>query len=201
VPDEKSFKYKNPVKIDNDVKLRAIAYKEGMPLEKYAEYGITHHKGLGDRIIYQTAFSDRYPAGGIHALNDGLRGSLDHNDGYWQGFNGKNMDVIIDFGEEFTFTSIITTYLLDQKKWIFIPEVVNYFISEDAQNFQKIGGVTHNIPLDGPRVLTNDFSMKLNKPMKVRFIRVEAVNIGVCPDWHPGKGQKAWIFIDEIVVK
>jgi hypothetical protein len=91
--------------------------------------------------------------------------------------------------------------LLDQKKWIFIPEVVNYYISEDGQNFQKIGGITHKIPLDGLKVLTNDFSMKFNKPMKVRFLRVEAVNIGVCPDWHPGKGQKAWIFVDEIVVK
>jgi hypothetical protein len=29
---------------------------------------------------------------------------------------------------------------------------------------------------------------------------VEAIDIGVCPEWHPGKGQKAWIFADEILV-
>jgi hypothetical protein len=29
---------------------------------------------------------------------------------------------------------------------------------------------------------------------------MEAKNIGVCPDWHPGKGEKAWIFVDEIIV-
>jgi hypothetical protein len=78
---------------------------------------------------------------------------------------------------------------------------VNYYLSEDGERFQKITSVTHKIPLDSERALINDFNLKLNKPLKVRYLRVEAVNIGVCPDWHPGKGQKAWIFIDEIVVK
>lgn len=70
----------------------------------------------------------------------------------------------------------------------------------DGINFQKIAGISHKIPLDNPIALTNDFTAKLNRPIKTRYIRVEAVNIGVCPEWHPGKGQKAWIFADEIVV-
>jgi len=36
---------------------------------------------------------------------------------------------------------------------------------------------------------------------KVRYVRVKAENISVCPEWHPGAGGKAWLFIDEIVVK
>ncbi len=96
--------------------------------------------------------------------------------------------------------SISTTFLLDQKKWIFVPEKVNYYVSEDGKNFQKIAGITHKIPLDNLKILTNDFRAKLNRPLKARYLRVEAINIGVCPEWHPGKGQKAWIFADEIVV-
>jgi hypothetical protein len=37
--------------------------------------------------------------------------------------------------------------------------------------------------------------------MRTRFIRVKAENIKTCPDWHVGRGQKAWIFADEVVVK
>ncbi len=37
--------------------------------------------------------------------------------------------------------------------------------------------------------------------MKARFIKIAAKNIGVCPKWHPGSGNKAWIFIDEITIK
>jgi len=28
-----------------------------------------------------------------------------------------------------------------------------------------------------------------------------AKNRGVCPAWHPGAGQKAWLFVDEIAVE
>jgi hypothetical protein len=35
----------------------------------------------------------------------------------------------------------------------------------------------------------------------VRYIKVRAKNIGACPDWHPGSGGKAWLFVDEIMVE
>jgi hexosaminidase len=201
VPDNSSFKYNKPFKIDHDVVLKAIAYKDDQPLEKNSEFSLTFHKLIGKNVHYKHMYSERYPAGGNTTLNDGIRGTLNYDDGYWQGFYGDTMDVVFNFNEDFTFKSITSTYLLDQKKWIFIPEKVNYYISNDGQNFQLIASVKHKIPLDGKEVLTNDFSITLNRDMKVRFLRVEAVNIGVCPDWHPGKGQKAWLFADEIVVK
>jgi len=28
-----------------------------------------------------------------------------------------------------------------------------------------------------------------------------AKNIKTLPDWHPGAGEKAWIFVDEVIVE
>jgi hexosaminidase len=200
-PDKNSFIYRKPLNIDHGVTLKAIAYKDGKQLEKPAEYKVEYHLIVGKTVFYNNIYSERYPGSGQQTLVDGLRGSLNYNDGYWQGFNGTNMDLVIDLGEDVTFTTISTTFLLDQKKWIFIPETVTYFASMDGKKFQKIAGITHKIPLNSEMALTNDFTAKINKPMKVRYLRVEAVNIGQCPEWHPGKGQKAWLFIDEILVK
>ena len=200
-PSLNSFKYRKPVKIDHDLILKAQAFQGNKPIEKAAEYKLAPHIALGKNTQYLVNFSERYSGGGNNALNDGLRGSLDHNDGYWQGFNGSNMDVVISSNEDMIFKSITSTYLLDQKRWIFIPDTVNIYIAEDGQNFQKLASLTHKIPLNNEKVLTNDFTMRLSRPMKARAIRIEAVNIGTCPDWHPGKGQKAWIFVDEILVK
>jgi hexosaminidase len=200
-PDQNSFIYKNPVKIEHDVKLKAIAYKDGKPLERFAEYKVSINRITGKQITYQRAFSERYPAGGINALNDGLRGSLNFNDGYWQGFNGSNMDVVIDMGENSLLNSVSASFLLDQKKWIFMPDHVNFYVSGDGENYQQIASVKHNVEQNTKQALINDFSAKLNRPMQFRYLRVEAMNIWKCPDWHPGKGQKAWIFIDEIIVK
>jgi hexosaminidase len=199
-PDKKSFKYKNPISIDHNLTLKAIAFKNDKKLETLSSYDIEYHKVIGMKMTYREPFSERYPGNGEQPLNDGLRGSLNYNDGYWQGFNGNNMDVVIELGGDFNLHSISTTFLLDQKKWIFVPEKVNYYVSNDGKNFQKIAGITHKIPQNAEVAITNDFKANLNRPLKARYLRVEAVNFGVCPEWHPGKGQNAWIFADEIVV-
>ena len=41
----------------------------------------------------------------------------------------------------------------------------------------------------------------MNFSTKARYIKVIAKNQGVCPDWHVGEGQPAWIFADEIVIE
>ena len=35
----------------------------------------------------------------------------------------------------------------------------------------------------------------------VRYLRVRARNLGQCPEWLPGAGGVAWLFVDEIVVE
>ncbi|NOR11849.1 MAG: hypothetical protein GQ545_01195, partial [Candidatus Aminicenantes bacterium] len=37
--------------------------------------------------------------------------------------------------------------------------------------------------------------------MRARYIRIKARNVGICPDWHPGAGGKAWLFCDEIIIE
>jgi hypothetical protein len=34
----------------------------------------------------------------------------------------------------------------------------------------------------------------------VKYIKVVAKPLAKLPKWHPGKGEKAWIFIDEVLV-
>jgi hypothetical protein len=48
--------------------------------------------------------------------------------------------------------------------------------------------------------MIHDFSASM-KTIKARYVRVKAENIGVCPKWHSGAGNKAWLFVDEIMVE
>ncbi|MBI3189190.1 MAG: hypothetical protein HYZ33_00935 [Ignavibacteriales bacterium] len=48
--------------------------------------------------------------------------------------------------------------------------------------------------------MLKEFSAEL-KNQKARFVRVQAKNVGRCPEWHKGKGEKAWLFVDEIQCK
>jgi hypothetical protein len=36
--------------------------------------------------------------------------------------------------------------------------------------------------------------------VKARFVQIDVSSIGKLPAWHPAAGQKAWLFIDNIMV-
>jgi hexosaminidase len=35
----------------------------------------------------------------------------------------------------------------------------------------------------------------------IRYVRLRAETVGVCPPGHPRAGSKAWIYADEIIVR
>jgi len=46
----------------------------------------------------------------------------------------------------------------------------------------------------------NDFTLEI-KGLKIRYIMFKAASSKVCPQGHPGEGEKAWLFADEIIVE
>jgi hypothetical protein len=38
------------------------------------------------------------------------------------------------------------------------------------------------------------------QPAEFRCLKIIAKNVLVLPPWHPGKGEKGWVFIDEIFI-
>jgi hypothetical protein len=95
---------------------------------------------------------------------------------------------------------IKTGFLQDQKSWIFMPEYVEFFISEDGNNFQSIGRENNLIDARQGGGVVHDFSI-LARNKEIRYIRVYAKNRAICPEWHPGAGNPAWLFIDEVVIE
>ena len=45
-----------------------------------------------------------------------------------------------------------------------------------------------------------DFSVSV-PPIKAKFVKVLAQNLGKIPKGHPLEGQNAWLFVDEISIK
>ena len=85
--------------------------------------------------------------------------------------------------------------------WIFMPTSVEVSIAEkDRQEFKTVGMSTNTVEAKEEGAILKNFHVKI-PAQKVRYIKIHAQNRKMCPDWHPGAGSKAWIFIDEIVVK
>ena len=49
--------------------------------------------------------------------------------------------------------------------------------------------------------ILNEFRYRLTQPQETQYVKVIAKNIGLCPEWHKGAGNKSWIFADEIIIE
>ena len=195
-----SPQYTTPVEITKNGVLKAGLFVDGHLKEKAAEMPLIFHLATGKPVKYLSEYSYRYPASGAGALTDGLRGTIDHHDGLWQGFLGNDLDVIIDLGHEMPVNSVQMNFLQNQKGWIFLPEVVEFSLSSDGKKYHSFNEVLNTISPKLEQTFMQPFNFQFMANTKARFVHVKAKNPGKCPAWHEGAGEPSWIFTDEIVV-
>ncbi len=73
-------------------------------------------------------------------------------------------------------------------------------LSEDGATWSAPVSVENEMPVNTEGAFAHELSVSFDaKP--VRFVNVKARNLGFCPDWHRGAGDRAWLFADEVVVE
>jgi predicted alpha-1,2-mannosidase len=190
-------KYSTPILITENSKIQTFAKWENLNSDtSFAEFfKAPDYKS----ITITNPFAAQYAAGGNRALIDGIRGEDNFHTGDWQGYEGKDLEAIVDIGSVKDISHIAIGFLQDQNAWIFFPSEVVFYSSMDGKNFTEIETNKNTFKQDSQTTLLHDFYT--DKKTKARYIKVVAKNIGTCPDWHPGKGKPAWIFADEIVIQ
>ena len=152
----------------------------------------------GRTIKILSSYDKQYAAEGDRALIDYQRGGENFRTGYWQGYQGQNVEVIVDLGKTKSIQNITSTYLQDTGSWIWFPSKIEYFYSIDGVNFRSLESIeTHKSIKSTETELLN---LTSNKSVNARFIKLIAYNRGPCPPWHQGAGGASWIFIDELEI-
>lgn len=158
------------------------------------------HLAFGSRINLSNPPSPYYTGGGDSALTDGVLGTDDFRDGCWQAIQGKNMEAVVDLGEEKTISSISTGWYHYGNSWIFRPAEVRYQYSSDNINFYDLASVKSDTDLKSEGSFITHATAQFGT-LKARYIKMIAINSGPCPDWHDASGEPSWLFCDEIVVR
>ena len=167
--------------------------------ERPPSYLEVSHKAVNKPVTIKNQYSEKYSAGGDNGVVNGIRGTIDFHDGNWQGYEGVDFEAIIDLGETTVLSEISSSFLQNQSAWIFFPTEVEFEISTNGFDFSSVKRVHYKTKISPSHEVIN-FSHVFSQE-KARFVKVKAKNITICPDWHPGAGGEAWIFLDEIVVK
>lgn len=183
--------YYNPVPITESVNIKARVFHSEEKLGNTFSQNINLHKAVGKKITISRAPHKSYPGSGAAGLINGIFGSNSrYGDKEWLGFWGNNIEITIDLGEETEVNSIQTRFHNGQGQWIYAPET--FEVSFDNNASEKI------VISKSEDLLVN---VKIEKTIQARFIKISIPNFGIIEDGKQGAGQKAWTFIDEIIVR
>ena len=155
----------------------------------------------GRSITLMSEYARQYHAGGDYALIDGLRGTDEYRTGVWQGYEGQNLECVVDLGSVKATKNIACGFLQDQNSWIFMPSKVEFFTSVDGINFESAGVIKTETPQQKDGKIIEYFS--IDKALSTRYIKMKAHSLIKCPAWHKGYEYRGdcWIFADEIIVE
>jgi predicted alpha-1,2-mannosidase len=142
----------------------------------------------------------QYPGGGAEALIDGLTGGPDYRTGEWQGRWGKDLTATVDLGKIQTVSFAGIRCIRDIRPWIWFPKEVEIHTSVEGSYFSFHKSVKDPFPDNDYEGRVHLFGSEL-KGVQARFVKIVAKNFGNIPEWHLGKGHKAWLFADEIIIK
>ena len=198
-PTASSPLYKAPVTIGESCTFKAAALREGMQTPVYTRK-FDFNKATGRRIALNAAPTLKYTYGGASLLVDGYRGGPVYSNGAWIGFLNEPLDVTIDMQGAKPYSAVTVESLVEKGEWVFPPSSVAVYLSDDGREFAE--AALMSVPQE-----TAD-SPDGVKPFKVlfpetsaRYLRVVARTVDPIPAWHGAAGQKAHMFVDEIIVE
>jgi putative alpha-1,2-mannosidase len=196
---EPNLEYKQPFTIDKSAIIKAVAVNskgEKSHLVEAKLFKLPH-----DWTVKLFAnYSSQYTGGGAQGLIDGIRGTTNFASGEWQGYRGEDFVAVIDLQRETEIKRVGGGFLQNVRSWIWMPTRIEFETSTDGQNFTKVAEIQNDVPPEEMKEQFKDYKTQIS-PIRARYVRVKAVNFGKIPAWHPGTGETAWLFVDEIFVE
>lgn len=195
-PNESSHRYEHKFSIREDAELRAIAIREGIKSKLFSET-IELSKSSYQPISLLTSPAANYTYDGAGMLVDGLRGkNTNYTTGRWIGFVAEDMVAVIDMLQPEEITTLEIRNAVVTGDWIFDASEILLQSSEDGDTYTTV--IREEVADERDDHWSGISLHTLNfEPVTARYFKV-TVRPSIMPTWHPGNGERAFIFIDEI---
>ena len=168
-PTENSSIYSNPIFVNNTGVFKGKAFHPTcQPSNTVSlKYFKVNKKAPVKNIKLLKPPSDKYPGIGAEGLVDLIKGGNNFRENKWMGFNGNNVEAIIEFNEETEFQKISASILSDPGSWIFSPAGIEVYISEKGNDFNKIAKRDFDLPAEdmstGQLFFDNEFKKEKSR--------------------------------------
>ncbi len=197
-PSMNSPLYSGPLSILKKTSLKAASFLEGKKIGRTLNLNFSVNLATG-RQYRLSAKPEKYTGGNPFSLTDGLSATMRNWD-RWVGLGGGDLDPTFDFGEAGQKVKLVRLHFLSSKPaWIHPPRKVEVQVSDDGQSWRPVGfEEVDAMSYEEPSV--NEVEVEFPS-QRARFWRVLVQNFGKIDAKHPGAGEPAWLFVDEIIME
>ncbi|MBL7851666.1 MAG: chitobiase/beta-hexosaminidase C-terminal domain-containing protein [Cyclobacteriaceae bacterium] len=195
-----SNRYDKPIPLTATATLRAIACRDGWYCSEVLETicFVEGHQPLRAQLL--TKPDKQYPGEGDKSLADGRKGFIeDFKEPSWLGYKDGPFSAAFEFaGDSPAVQSIVISYGKNIGSYIFPPETVEVWAGKNSRDARLIQTVKISQPTtyESPQMSALVIPLKSTPPYT--YYKVIAKPVAKLPAWHSGKGQKGWVFVDEV---
>ena len=197
-PTEKSQLYDAPFTLDVSTIVKAIAINT-KGSKSFIETAKFLKRSNNWAVTIASKYNRQYTGGGDNGLIDGIRGTVNFASGEWQGYQGQDLVATIDLQRETEIKKLGGGFFQVARSWIWMPTHIEFEVSSDNVNFTRVADIKTDIDPTDMEPKIRDYIQSIS-PVRARYVRIHAYNLGKIPSWHPGAGDDAFIFVDEVMV-
>lgn len=183
--------------ITTNVLIRAKAFKPGWISSDIIEQNFYTNKYTPDSIWFKFKPDPGF-TGPAKQLTDLAKGDKNYRNGKWLGWRVDKMDATMEFAKAESIQSVTVSAAVDINAYIMPPLRIEVWGGNDLNNLKLLGSITPKQPDKSEAVYLRGYECTF-AAQTVKYLRVVGTPVLKLPGWHPGKGDKGWLFVDEIL--
>lgn len=195
-----SKEFSGDIILSGNTTVKAKAFKKGWISSNTIETYFFSSKFKPDSAVNILRSDDNYRGDGANTLIDLAKGEVNNfKSPKWLGYKLNRMESLLLFNKTVNIKSVTLSTLIDIGSYIMPPTSIEVWGGNELSQLKLLGRLTPLQPTAVSKGYLKGYEINF-APISLKYIKVIAVPIAVLPKWHPGKGDKGWVFVDEVYV-
>ncbi|RPD46503.1 FN3 associated domain-containing protein [Paracnuella aquatica] len=183
--------------INQSMTIKAKAFKQGWISSDVVERSFYKAGYKPDSVLLVHPPNEQYKGDGGRTLFDAQKGDQNFRSGKWLGFKEQPLTAQLLFKQPVTLSSVAVSTLVDIGSYIMPPQQLEVWGGNHPSKLRLLGRLRPQQPLKDTSGYMQGYEV-LFDATPVSVIKLVAVPVGKLPAWHRGKGDKGWVFVDEV---
>jgi len=193
------YKDDSSVILNKKLTVKAKAFKPGWISSDIVEQVFYKAGYIPDSVQLVNSPDPQYKNDGPLTLFDTKKGSLNFRDGKWLAYRQKKLEAILYFNKPENISSVTLSSVIDIGSYLMAPQVIEIWGGMQPGSMRLLKRIQPQQPAkDKPAYLTG-YDVAFH-PVNIKALKVIVIPLPKLPSWHKGKGDKAWFFVDEILL-